>query len=426
MFNTKLSRRTALGIGVSSLGLALLPRQLRAAPTNDQVFVLVFLRGGADGMSIVQPAPGASEARRRYELWRSPETRVDGTVPLGQGLALHPAMSSLELLLNRREMCVVPGVAGARLNRSHFEQQDLIDSGAPETGATLSDGFLGRALDQLPQKDSPLAALALSQVAPYSLRHASRSAVTIPDFASFGEMWSGANVAAPDFQLRDRLQKLYVDGFTNCAPGNYCSVGAAASGALTEFTALRGTLELAPSSLEALPQLIAADTAGRLKLVTVDYSGWDTHFQQGNAAVDSSGHYAGTLSQRLAALSAALRAFYDRARAAGVWGRITVAVVTEFGRTTRQNGTAGTDHGFGGTALILGSGLRNSILPVGYFPPQVSASFYAQAETTNVLPRLVEHRQIFAEILQRRLEVSDLGAVFPGFSPSLSLPSIFS
>lgn len=425
MTSLKLTRRAALSAGVTTLGLTLLPKMLRAAPSNNQVFILAFMRGGADGLSFVQPTPGSSAARGKYEAWRGAQTRVSGTIPLGAGLSLHRAFEPLRILLDRRELCVVPGVGGAQFNRSHFEQQDLVESGAPETGAPLVDGFLGRALDQLPVKDSPLSGVALSPVAPYSLRHAARAAVAIPDFASFGLMRSKDYVIESERTLRERLQQQYVDGVANCTPISYCGAGARAAQSLDDFRTLRGTGELPASALATVPQLIAADTTGKLKLITFDLGGWDTHFAQGDDQIDAQGAFIGTLAQNMSKLAHALRGLYDAAKTAGVWQRITVAVVTEFGRTIRQNGSAGTDHGFGGTALILGSDLNHRVLPVGYFPASAAAPYYAQAESLNVAPRLIEHRQILGEIVQRRLEVPDLGLVFPGFSLSTTAPRLF-
>lgn len=399
------------------LALGMVPRLARAQAANRNIFVLVFLRGGADGMSFVHPAPGTAPRRRKYEEWRLAGTRVRDGIPIGGGFAMHPALAPLQPLLGRDELSFVPALGGAQFNRSHFEQQDLVESGASTSGPPRGDGFLGRALELLPQSTEAISSIALSELSPYSLRFSGRSPLSIPDFNTFGALSSRTYRPNANRPLRERLDALYVGNASTC--GGICEVGSAAIAGLDDISRLRDQITPFPTDrFAALASMVRADVDGAFKFITLDFGGWDTHNGQGNDAM-SGGNFSGGLAQRIGGLAGSLRGLYDAAKAEGVWDRFTVAVISEFGRTTRENGTQGTDHGYGGIGMILGSGLRAPMATPGYFPAGASEAFYSQAEGNNVVPRLVEHREVLGQILRDRLGLSApqvTSTVFPGFT----------
>ncbi len=412
----------------------MLPRSAFAAD-NDQVLLTVFLRGGADGMSILHPAASATRTaeRQRYETWRGPQTRITNGIPVAGRFALHPALAPLRPALNAQHLMVLGGVGGAQFNRSHFEQQDLVDTGAGPTGAPLATGVLARAVSELDRDTQVLSAISLNTTPPESLNATVGSGLSVPDFRSFGRLRSTTHSTNDALGLARRMDLLYLPGSGVCNPGAVlCENGRRGADAIGDIDSLRTSAGLAsgrPASLAEVLQdtarMIAADTASQFKCLTLDIGGWDTHLEQGNDNVNANDDFTGTLARNLFGLSTALAAFYDQAQALSIWPRVNVLVITEFGRTTRQNGTNGTDHGFGGAALMMGSNLARRVTAPAYFPTNQNHPFYSEAENTNATPRRIDHRQLFAEVFTQKLGITDLSGVLPGFTLDSTLPRLF-
>lgn len=429
---TQTNRRVFLrAAGLGAVGLSLGGWKRAFAQTaNDQILLTVFLRGASDGMSWLHPRPGTSAARQRYETWRGAGTRIAAGISVPGSLAMHPALSPLRPIMQAGRATLVGGVAGAVENRSHFQQQDLVESGA-NGGTPRADGVIGRAMEQLALTDQGLAAIALNTQPPFIMKSTQSAGLAAPDLRSFGPLRHPDYVGAPNLSLQRRLRNLYVPA-SGCA-NSTCEAGAQASDALATYAALSvgaglgtGRAGSLGELLRDLARLIAVDTTQAFKFVNVDIGGWDTHLNQGTD-VQSGGNFAGTLAKNLNALASALAGFHDEAVGLGCWNRVTVLVMTEFGRTTYENGTGGTDHGYGGAAVVMGSGLRAQVLAPGYFPGSVSNPFYATAESSNALPRIVEHRQLLDEILRQRFGLGSaaMGAVLPSFSRDPAIPALF-
>lgn len=409
---------TRLGAtAATAVGVGILPRWARAQAANDQVVLAVFLRGAADAASIVFPLPSTrpSAARLKYEAWRHGQTRINSSArAMGFGLGLHPAFAPLRAAINAGHLTFIPGVANAVMNRSHFRAMDLIESGSGDE-MPRADGVLARAWTAL-QGGTPapgLGAVALNATLPYSLLRRVAPAVTAPSFASFGGLPSRQFTADVDASLTRRLARLYVPASGTCAAANlYCASGQQASttvdalGSLIDASTLDGNLG------HDLVDVLARDTERQIKLMTIDIGGWDTHNDQG----DERG---GGLKEKLDGLVGLMSSIYQHANATGVMSRLTVMVMSEFGRTTFENGTAGTDHGYGSMAMVMSHGVAGPIVGGdAWFPSSGSGAFYDAAENLNVLPRAMEHRQVYAEVLSRKLGLTDLSAVLPGFTPS--------
>ncbi|MCA9551319.1 MAG: DUF1501 domain-containing protein [Myxococcales bacterium] len=419
----------ATGLGIAGLSLGGLGRAM-AQTANDQVLLTVFLRGASDGMSWLHPRPGTSAARVKYESYRGAGTRILNGINVPSNMAMHPALAALRPAMRAGEATLVAGVAGAVENRSHFQQQDLVESGS-SNGTPRRDGVLGRALGELSLVGAGLAGLSLNTQSPFLLRSTTSGGLTAPDLRGFGRLNNGTYVNAAALDLQERVRRLYVPNDT-CTTGT-CEAGRQATDALATYGAISASAGLPGGkaanlgeTLTDLAKLIAADTSGAFKFINVDIGGWDTHLNQGSDA-QTNGAFTGTLAKNLEGLANALAAFNTEAHAQGCWNRVNVLVITEFGRTTRENGTAGTDHGYGSVALVMGSGLRAQVSAQGYFPNDAGAAYYAEAEAGNALPRLVEHRQLMDEILRQRfgLDNTAMGAVLPGFTRDTGYPSLY-
>jgi len=327
---TMLSRRGALlGLGAAvSLGRASLA--LAAAPT-DRRLVVVILRGALDGMAAVIPYGDAALAGQRGALLPDGPGMAGGMLDLGGFFALHPALTGMHALYQAGQLLPVHAVAGHVRTRSHFEAQDLMESGADQR---LSSGWLNRAvlgMGPLPETAQPLS---VGVTLPLLLRGPAPVGAYAP--LSFSQ---------PQPDLYARLVALHRD---DPVTGPALRQGLAERGFTTaQLASATGAHQpAAPGNRYAFATL--ANTAGKLlaaaagpRIAAMELGGWDTHAGQ---------------AQRLAAplkqLDDGLLALKDGLGEA--WASTAVLVMTEFGRTVRVNGTGGTDHGTGTAAFVLG------------------------------------------------------------------------
>ncbi len=423
----KMERRNFLKWAAGTgLAVGLAPkRALAQMAGSDHTLIFIFMRGGCDAASIIHPEPGTSAARQRYESYRAAGgIRVRNGIPLGGGLAMHPAFQPLQAAINAGHFGFVPGVAGAVLNRSHFQQMDLIESGSSDA-VPRTDGLLGRALGQITDPDETLGAIALSATTPYVLRRPGTSSpLAVPNLATVGQLSTTGYSNVVESNLQTRVNRLFVPVSQVCTTNDrYCETGQRAAESVGSLTAILGNATLTGNLAQDTIRMLQADTERRIKMVAMSVGGWDTHNQQGDDT-QNGGNFTGTLARNLSGLAGLLRGLYDNARSTGVFSRLTVQVVTEFGRTTYQNGTTGTDHGYGSVGMVMSEGVRARVAPTGWFPASVTNAFYTQAESNNFFPRLYEHRQMFADILQTKFGVTNLSTILPGFTPAAS-PRLF-
>ncbi len=333
------TRRRLIGqaLGAAALGpwsQLTLAAPLLAAPA-DRRLVLVILRGGLDGLAAV-PVPGdPAFAAARGALAPAPGTAL----PLDGPYALHPALAQLHALYGRSELAVVHAVGLPYRERSHFDAQQVLESGGTRP-YQLDTGWLGRA-----RAHDAAAGLALSTAVPLVLRGPGAVVDTwapsvLPEpgadlVARLGRMYAADPVLAGALE---RARALHLDGALPAAsmadaaaPGGSGMAGAEAPGG---FVAL---------ARRAADFLVRPDGP---QVAVLDLGGWDTH--AGQAAPN------GALARNLGLLDRGLAALRTGLQAGRIWDRSVVVVVTEFGREVAINGTLGTDHGSGGVAFVLG------------------------------------------------------------------------
>lgn len=391
-----------------------------AANAYDTV-VLVFLRGGIDGLNLVVPTSGND--RGYYEQAR-PNLAIAasgayGALPLtlaggaATPFGLHPSATGLRDVWNDGKLAIVHGCGmPTTVTRSHFNAQLFLDFGTP--GRASGSGWIARALDAqagaLGQAAIP--ALATSDRVPANLLGSTRALVmgSPADFA--------LNAGAWQWQARRSGMPAGAKGVNETLAGLWKgSTGLETSGALAD-TALRvvatqpynATLPAGwPDSgfarqLWTIAQSIRFNLG--LRYATLDLGGWDTHDGQGSAG--SGYHY---YQNKIAELSQALAAFYSELSAGGEMARVTVVVQSEFGRRVRENGSRGTDHGYGNPLLVLGgpvNGRRYYGSWMGLAPETLSPYF-------GDVPATTDFRRVLSELLARRMGIADASAVFPGY-----------
>ena len=332
-----LSRRRVLLAGGAVFGWSYLPKFAHAASGRDPRFITIVLRGALDGLAAVAPVGDPNYARLHGSLALS----VSGdhaALPLGDGFfALNPAMGNFARLYGAKQASVIHAVASPYRERSHFDGQDVLESGQPGPGSTAS-GWLNRALEALPkgERANSRNGLGIGAVMPLILRGGARVSGWVP-----------TQMPPADDDLALRVMDLY----THSDP----ALGAALSQGLDiEKIAAReksaqqnggGENVYMRRVAEGAARLIAASDGPRIAALAFD--GWDTHANEGGAT--------GRLAMLLGGLDGAIEAFEKGLGEA--WKDTIIVVVTEFGRTARINGTTGTDHGTGTVAFLAGGAL---------------------------------------------------------------------
>jgi len=367
-------RRRFLTASALAAAMGALPRfAVAAASRADTRLLIVFLRGGMDGLHVLQPVGDPAYARLRGALADAapPQAYLDGL------FAWHPALQTLSTLYAHKSLLPVVAVAPPYRDRSHFEAQDCVENGTGGPGATPS-GWLNRCVGAMPGGEG----LALAAVMPMILRGTGNV-----------RTWSPPLPDAVDPILMQRLQLLYAadpllaPAFARVDPQGGASI------------AMRGT-----AKGSRLVQM--ADDAGRFmaapqgpRIAFVEDTGWDTH-----------GNEAAILAVKLRELDDAVQAFQQAAQP--VWASTAVVIVSEFGRTAAVNGTGGTDHGTGGLAFVTGGAVRGGRIG-GDWPGLAAGALNENRD----LRTTTDMRALFKGLLRDHLDLQEGvidRVVFPG------------
>jgi uncharacterized protein (DUF1501 family) len=358
---TTLSRRRLLSGGMASAAsLAMwggIPKSAIAG-TRDPRLLTIILRGGLDGLSMIAPVGDPNyEALRQKIALKAEGGGVNAGLTLDGFFVLNPAMPFLHELYKRREAMAVHAVSTPYRGRSHFDGQDVLESGLGGVGRT-DDGWLNRALAGLPSagaanpaglvSSSTAKGLAMGAVVPLVMRGKAPVMSWIPK-ANGLELRDSTVARLMDLygQSDPKLAKAFAQGMdidrvdraVTIAPPKPSVSGPSLPPAARPFRDFVDTAETAAKFLSAVDGP---------RIGTLSYNGWDTHANEGAAQ--------GQLANRLAGLDAAIKAFADGMGSA--WKDTVVVIVTEFGRTAAVNGSDGTDHGTATAALLLGGAVK--------------------------------------------------------------------
>jgi uncharacterized protein (DUF1501 family) len=382
------SRRVFLASAGAFIAWANMPRAAYAG-TRDPRFVAVILRGAMDGLAVVPPIGDPDYAALRGALAIG-APGLEPALPLDGLFGLNNAMPLLHARYQAGEALIVHAAATGYRERSHFDGQDVLESGM--IGPRLSDsGWLNRAAAAIPAGDGvrPLSGLAAMPTIPLILRgDAPTLSWTPPDLkpASADTMTRLLDLYAHE---DPELAKVLMAGVDIDALAGAEAAGGKAGGIAAAFKALA----------EGSGKLLAEEDGPRV--AALSYDGWDTHTSEG--AED------GRLANLLGALDGALEAL---ALSMGpVWNETVVAVMTEFGRTARANGNEGTDHGTATTAFLLGGAVKGGRVLVDW-PGLRVADLYEDRD----LKATTDLRAVLKGVLRDHLGIaeSDLsGRVFP-------------
>jgi uncharacterized protein (DUF1501 family) len=360
--------------------------------------VVIFQRGAADGLNIVVPHGEPSYYAMRPSI-NIPAARV---IDLDGFFGLHPSLASFHPLWQQGHLAIVHAAGSPDPSRSHFDAQDFMESGTPGVKAT-EDGWLNRTLRGLrpsPQ-DAPFRAIAMGPSLPRILS-GSEPAVAMNNINDFG-VGARGNTASPAANTFEAMYDQSVDSVLHgSGQQTLDAVKMLKSADPTKYTPAPGAnypRGRFGESLRQLAQLIKANLG--VQVAFADIGGWDHHVNEGGAD--------GQIANVLTEFSSSLSAFWTDL---GDLAEDTVIVtMSEFGRTARENGNRGTDHGHANVMFVMGGPVKGGKV-YGRWPGLDQSQLYEGRD----LALTTDFRQILGEGVQRHLGNKNLSQVFPDYS----------
>jgi uncharacterized protein (DUF1501 family) len=387
------------------VGTAAVPRFLARAAfgaaepgARTKRLVVIFQRGAADGLNIVVPHGEA----QYYVLRPSISIPRKAVLDLDGFFGLHPAMESLQPLWKQKHLAIVHAAGSPDPSRSHFDAQDFMEAGTPGVKAT-DDGWLNRSLRNLPHSSpkSPFQAMAMGPSIPRILSGLEPAIAmnNIDDFAVGGPNPKSFPAAASAFEA---MYNHSVDTVLHGTGGEtFDAVKMLKAADPAKYSSAPGAnypKGRFGDSLRQLAQLIKANLG--VQVAFADIGGWDHHVNEGSTE--------GQIANVLRDFSQSLAAFWTDL---GDLGEDTVVVtMSEFGRTARENGNRGTDHGHANVMFVLGGPVKGGKV-YGRWPGLEQSQLYEGRD----LALTTDFRQVLGEAVARHMGNKNLNAVFPGY-----------
>lgn len=409
-----LTRRAFVGAATGVVAAATMPAWmpkvvLAQSASSRDIILSIFLRGGSDGLSMVYPFTDTNyyTGRPTIAIPRPDSSDPNRGIALNSQFAMSRAMSALMPAYQAGNLLAVHGAGLVNNTRSHFDAQRFIEVGKA-ADPNLVTGWLGRHLaTSTPMRsNAPLRALGLSQGLPRTLVGGPNT-IPVPNPGNYGIGGSATTRAERTAWLREDYAEVDT------------SIGAKALDALNTVQLLN-TINFngyAPSGGAVYPNtgfgrgmrsaaaLIKADIG--IEAMQLDIGGWDTHSAQAPLL--------GSMARSMQDLAGSLAAFHADVLTGGVTYNVTVVVLSEFGRNVRENGSQGTDHGRGTCMLVMGPQIAGGRVLTNNWVPLARENLEAQQD----LRVTIDHRDILAEIVTRRLGNTNLGVIFPAYVPTV-------
>jgi uncharacterized protein (DUF1501 family) len=404
------------GLALFGIGLGGLPGFVAKAAANvkapglfkrRKTLICIFQRGAMDGLMAVTPFTDDYLKAARPTLFMSPAKTGNrkSSIDLDGKFGLHPSMQAFESVFRDGRLAIVHGIGSPNNTRSHFDAQDYMESGTPFNKGTAS-GWLNRAVGLLGHDGAtPFQAVSLTSSLPRSF-YGDNPSVAINNLQDFAIQMkgnpNGANMVSKSFEdlydqttsslLKDTgkesfdamkmLKKVYTKNYK------------AENGANYPNSALG-------NSLKQIAQLVKMDVG--LEVAFAESGGWDTHFNQGT---DS-----GIFARNVNDLSESIMAFWTDMGT--LQDDVTVMTMTEFGRTVKQNGTGGTDHGRGSCNFILGNDVAG-----GKVHGKMNTLAVENLEDGRDLAVTTDFRTVFSEVVDKHLGINKDAVLFPDWKGS--------
>jgi uncharacterized protein (DUF1501 family) len=389
-------RNSALAVvGTAALPTFLTRAAFGSTESRNKRLVVIFQRGAADGLNIVVPHAEASYYSMRPSI-NIPRKEV---IDLDGFFGLHPSMASFKPMWDQKHLAIVHATGSPDPTRSHFDAQDYMESGTPGVKAT-EDGWLNRTLHNLPDPPDKAAfrAIAMGPSLPRILS-GPEPAVAINNINDFGVGRNGNSPVANTFEA------MYAQSVDSVLHGTgqetFEAVKMLKSADPSKYSPAHGAdypRGRFGDSLRQLAQLIKADLG--VQVAFADIGGWDHHVNEGNTQ--------GQLANVLRDFSQSLSAFWIDL---GDLAEDTVVVtMSEFGRTARENGNRGTDHGHANVMFVMGGPVKGGKV-YGNWPGMEQSQLYEGRD----LAVTTDFRQVLGEGVVVHLRNARVELVFPGF-----------
>ncbi len=397
----------SLGVGPSFLQRTALAAPEPGAFGRRKVLVTLFQRGAMDGLMAVPPLDEAALKKFRPRLAMS-ASRASGDaalLDLDGAFGLHPAFQPLLPWWQDGRLAVVHAVGSPDPTRSHFDAQDFMETGTPGRKGTAS-GWLNRVSGLLGHEATPFRSVAMTSALPRSLYgEAPALAVSrLEDFqvrAPGGGLEQGSVGQGFEALYEQTSQELLHDvgGETFDALEMLRQAGLTRPGDYRPTPGANYPRSPLGESLRQVAMLIKAEIG--LEVAFAETGGWDTHVQQGTAT--------GTFARRADDLARSIAAFWTDL---GTYrDDVVVMTMTEFGRTVRENGSGGTDHGHGSCLFVLGNGVEGGKVH-GHFERLTDGFLYEGRD----LPVTTDFRAVFGGVARTHLRLAPDAELFPGWA----------
>ena len=405
------------GVALASVGMSLsapgfLQRAIMATQRNAvtggkrKTLIAIFQRGAVDGLNVVVPFGESSyyDARPSIAIPKPVSGNQEAAINLDGFFGLHPALAPFKPLWDSKRLAIVHAAGSPDNTRSHFDAQDYMESATPGVKST-SDGWLNRYLQsKTSDQNSPFRAVSFTAQMPRVLQGRAE-ALAMANLSNFA-IRAGKSSAAVQggfeaIYSRENNETLGDTGRETFAAVNYLKQVNPA-----QYKPENGAqYPRSPfgNSLLQIAQLIKAGVG--LEIAFTDIGGWDTHVNQGNAR--------GQLANLLGQFSSGLAALYQDLGQR--MDDVMVLTMSEFGRTVRENGNRGTDHGHANAMFVMGNGVRGGQV-YGKWPGLKGDQLYEGRD----LALTTDFRDVFGEIATRHLHATDLKSIFPGYTSGVS------
>ena len=390
-----MNRRSFLKLLTSSFPAAYFPSELFAVPENDTRFLLIFLRGGYDAANILIPHSStySYETRPNIAIAKPDLNNPQAALAIDSDWGLHPALKqNIWPLFQQGEAAFIPFAGTNDLSRSHFETQDSIELGQSITGhKNYNSGFINRLVKELSGKQGisftdslPLSCKGDANIANISLKGNKKQKLAKNQIDILTEMYHGGSFDAYVEEGLNLSQKA-ADDFAN-----------------EMIQANRGAIMAKGFEIQA--KRMAKMMKEHFNIGFIDVGGWDTHYNQGNAE--------GELANKIKGLGNGIASFSKEM--GPVWKKTVVLVISEFGRTFRENGNKGTDHGHGSTYWLLGGGIKGKQI-VGEQIRLNENNLFQNRD----YPVLTEYRTLLSGLFRAQFGLSEksLHTIFPDIKP---------
>jgi uncharacterized protein (DUF1501 family) len=402
------------GIALASFGLTSVSPTFLHQFANAQSFtnkgskkktlIVIFQRGAVDGLNMVVPFGDSDYYNLRPNISIPKPNDKNGVVNLDGYFGLHPSLKPFENLWKSKQLAVIHSAGSPDNTRSHFDAQDYMESGTPGNKGTR-DGWLNRILQSSQDKaDSPFRAVSLTNQVPRSLLGKSPS-IAMTNLADFS-IKAGVYTKSVQGGFEEIYEEKTKDSLGEAGKETFEAVNYLKQANPTQYKAENGAVypnSVFGKSLLQIGQMIKAGIG--LEIAFAEVGGWDTHSNEVNTQNRSQGQLANLLrdfGQSIAALTTDLGKKMDN---------VVILTMSEFGRTAKENGSRGTDHGHGNAMFVIGNSVKG-----GKVYGDWKGLSNSNLNEGRDLAVTTDFRDVFAEVASKHLGNTKLDKIFPNYT----------